>query len=138
MDKSVCEPLEEIFKRVQFVKIDLESANLDDESAETLFDMIEYYESAKNLNISGNVDIGARGWTSCAQMMKKTLSLEQLDAKDIVLTQQHINILKRPLQFVTHLRILKLENCSLAGRAFVIFSTLKFQLKFFFFLNSLQ
>ncbi|XP_015118892.1 uncharacterized protein LOC107042371 [Diachasma alloeum] len=120
LEKKHCEPLEELFKRIQFRKIDLEHSGLTDESAETLFDMIEYYESAKHVNISSNGNIGTRGWQACGQMIKKTLCLEQLDAKSIVLTQQHMNILRRPLQLVSHLQILKVENCGLAGRAFVI------------------
>ncbi|XP_063992639.1 uncharacterized protein LOC135170596 [Diachasmimorpha longicaudata] len=120
LEKKHCEPLEELFKRIQFRKIDLEHSDLTDESAETLFDMIEYYESAKHVNISSNGNIGTRGWQACGQMIKKTLCLEQLDAKSIVLTQQHMNILRRPLQSVSHLQILKVENCGLAGRAFVV------------------
>lgn len=120
LGKSNSEPLEEVFRRLQFVKIDLESSGLDDESAETLFDMFEYYESANHVNISHNGNIGARGWQACGSMIKRTLCLEQLEARDIVLTQQHMNILKRPLQYAAHLQILKLENCGLAGRAFVI------------------
>ncbi|KAG8035125.1 hypothetical protein G9C98_001615 [Cotesia typhae] len=120
LTKATSEPLEEIFRRLQFVKIDLESSGLDDESAETLFDIFEYYESANHINISHNGNIGARGWLACGLMIKRTLCLEQLDIRDIVLTQQHMNILKRPLQFAAHLQTLKLENCGLAGRAFVI------------------
>lgn len=120
LNKYHCEALEAILKRIQFIKIDLESSSLDDECAETLFDMFEYYESVKYLNISSNVNIGARGWQACSQMVKKTQCLEQLDAKDIVFTQQHMNILKRPLQFASQLQILKLENCGIAGRAFLI------------------
>ncbi|XP_034933703.1 protein phosphatase 1 regulatory subunit 37 [Chelonus insularis] len=120
LSRNFCEPLEEVLKRLQFKKIDLESASLDDESAETLFDMFEYYESVTHLNISSNCNIGERGWQACSQMIKKTQCLEQLEARDIVLTQQHMNILKRPLQLVTHLHVLKLENCGLAGRAFII------------------
>ncbi|CAD6245414.1 GSCOCG00013693001-RA-CDS [Cotesia congregata] len=120
LTKATSEPLEEIFRRLQFIKIDLESSGLDDESAETLFDIFEYYESAKHVNISHNGNIGARGWLACGLMIKRTLCLEQLDIRDIVLTQQHMNILKRPLQFAAHLQTLKLENCGLAGRAFVI------------------
>uniref|UniRef100_A0A0C9Q6R6 PPP1R37_0 protein n=1 Tax=Fopius arisanus TaxID=64838 RepID=A0A0C9Q6R6_9HYME len=120
LEKKNCEPLEEVFKRLQFRKIDLEKSGLTDESAETIFDMIEYYESAKHVDISSNGNIGTRGWQACGQMIKKTLCLEQLDAKGIVLTQQHMNILRRPLQLVSHLQILKVENCRLAGQAFVI------------------
>jgi hypothetical protein len=39
-----CEALEAILKRVQFRIIDLNNCGLDDASASSLFDMIEYYE----------------------------------------------------------------------------------------------
>lgn len=42
-----CEALEELFKRVQYKKIDLTSCDLDDISATSIFDMIEYYEATK-------------------------------------------------------------------------------------------
>lgn len=42
-----CEALEELFKRVQYKKIDLTSCDLDDISASSIFDMIEYYEATK-------------------------------------------------------------------------------------------
>lgn len=41
------------------------------QSSVILFDMLEYYESAKHLNISSNSDIGARGWQACSHMIKK-------------------------------------------------------------------
>lgn len=33
--------------------------------------MLEYYESAKHLNISSNQSIGIHGWQACANMIKK-------------------------------------------------------------------
>lgn len=113
LDAPHCEPLEELLKRVQFEKIDVESSSLDDEvtfywrmikrpkkrnvtkkkyenkganhfiikfliscfqSATILFDMLEYYQSARHLNMSSNRNIGARGWQACAQMIKKVRS----------------------------------------------------------------
>lgn len=41
------------------------------QSSVILFDMLEYYESAKHLNISFNPEIGARGWQACSHMIKK-------------------------------------------------------------------
>lgn len=43
------------------------------QSSVILFDMMEYYESAKHLNISSNPEIGARGWQACSHMIKKVL-----------------------------------------------------------------
>lgn len=71
-----CETLEEVLKRVQFKNINLEATSLDDESAVALFDMVEYYESAVHLNISGNENIGVRGWQACSRMIKKVRHTE--------------------------------------------------------------
>jgi protein phosphatase 1 regulatory subunit 37 len=68
--------LEEVLKRVQFKKIDLEAASLDDESSVALFDMVEYYEAAVHLNISGNENIGVRGWQACSRMLKRVRHVE--------------------------------------------------------------
>ncbi|XP_015191378.1 PREDICTED: serine-rich adhesin for platelets isoform X2 [Polistes dominula] len=116
LDVNNSETLEEILKRIQFKKIDLGATSLNDESSVILFDMLEYYESAKHLNISSNSDIGARGWQACSHMIKKTQCLEQLEAKDVTLNEQYMNILSRALRLVYHLHVLKLENCGLSGR----------------------
>ncbi|XP_072767664.1 uncharacterized protein [Anoplolepis gracilipes] len=123
LDQDHSEPLEEILKRVQFNKINLEGTSLNDESAVILFDMLEYYESAKRLNISFNPEIGARGWQACSHMIKKTQCLEQFEARDIMFNEQNMNILSRALRLVGHLHVLKLENCGLSGRAIVILVT---------------
>lgn len=41
------------------------------QGAVAVFDMIEYYESATHLNITGNQNISARGWQACSRMIKK-------------------------------------------------------------------
>ncbi|CAK9834568.1 Protein phosphatase 1 regulatory subunit 37 [Anthophora retusa] len=119
LDVNHAEPLEEIFKRIQFNKVDLEATSLNDESSEILFDMLEYYESAKHLNISSNQSIGIHGWQACANMIRKTQCLEHLEAKDIILNEQYMNILSRALRLVCHLHVLKLENCGLSGTLIV-------------------
>ncbi|XP_017880088.1 protein phosphatase 1 regulatory subunit 37 [Ceratina calcarata] len=119
LDVNHAEPLEEIFKRVQFNKVDLEDTSLSDESSVILFDMLEYYESAKQLNISLNQDIGIHGWQACANMIRKTRCLEHLEAKDVILNEQYMNILSRDLRLNCQLHVLKLENCGLSGRCIV-------------------
>lgn len=119
LDINHAEPLEEIFKRVQFNKINLEATSLNDESSVILFDMLEYYESARHLNISSNQNIGIHGWQACANMIKKTQCLEHFEAKDVILNEQYMNILSRALRLICHLHVLKLENCGLTGRSIV-------------------
>ncbi|NXD46830.1 PPR37 phosphatase, partial [Copsychus sechellarum] len=82
LDYRACEAMEEIFKRLQFKLVDLEQTSLDEDGASALFDMIEYYESATHLNIGSNKHLGARGWQAAAHMMRKTSSLQYLDARN--------------------------------------------------------
>ncbi|XP_049783625.1 protein phosphatase 1 regulatory subunit 37 [Schistocerca cancellata] len=118
-----CESLEEVLKRVQFKHINLEATSLDDEGSVALFDMVEYYEAAVHLNISSNPNIGVRGWQACSRMIKKTLCLEQLEARNLTLNEQFMPILSRALRIGTQLQVLKLENCGLAGRPTVILTS---------------
>ncbi|KAG0445265.1 hypothetical protein HPB47_017597 [Ixodes persulcatus] len=112
--------MEDIFKVVQFDSISLEACHLDDEGAATVFDMIEYYESARRLNISHNRNIDSRGWQACSRMLKKTSCLQHLDARNTALSEQTLLILGRALRLGSHLHSLHLENCSLTGRSLVI------------------
>lgn len=120
LDSIRGESLEEILKRIQFVTLSLEDTSLDDEGAVAIFDMIEYYESASHLNISGNQNISIRGWQACSRMIKKTQCLEQLEASNVNLNEQIMPILSRSLRITTHLQVLKLENCKLSGRPITI------------------
>lgn len=120
LDARQCEAMEDIFKAMQFDSISLEGCHLDDEGAATVFDMIEYYESARKLNISHNRNIDCRGWQACSRMLKKTPCLQHLDARDTALSEQTLLVLGRALRLGSHLNSLHLENCSLTGRSLVI------------------
>lgn len=124
LDQDHTEPLEEILKRIQFNKINLEGSFLNDEvlppiqvfhfipfinrlyffcfffflqSSVILFDMLEYYESARYLNISFNPEIGIRGWQACSHMIKKVFRLLNIRyisngiLKDVCLVQYSLS-----------------------------------------------
>ncbi|XP_055957015.1 protein phosphatase 1 regulatory subunit 37 isoform X2 [Patella vulgata] len=120
LDQKHCECLEEIFRRVQFRLVDLESSHLDDECAVALFDMIEFYCSACQLNISFNKNISMRGWQSCSRLIRRTPSLTFLDMRNCDLNERSIPIMGRALKLGSHLTILHLENIYLSGRPLVI------------------
>ncbi|KAG8236023.1 hypothetical protein J437_LFUL015401 [Ladona fulva] len=111
-----CEPLEEILKRLQFQTINLEGALLDDEASVALFDMVEYYEAAKQLDISSNDKIGPRGSQACSQMLKKARCLEKLVARNTQQSEHLMPALCRGLRIGMNLQILHLEHCNLRGR----------------------
>nr|XP_046245143.1 protein phosphatase 1 regulatory subunit 37 [Scatophagus argus] len=123
LDYKACESLEEILKRVQFKIIDLEQTNLDEDGASALFDMIEYYESATHLNISFNKHIGTRGWQAAAHMMRKTSSLQYLDARNTPLLDHSAPFVARALRISGSLAVLHLENAGLSGRPLMLLAT---------------
>ncbi|XP_055008191.1 protein phosphatase 1 regulatory subunit 37, partial [Boleophthalmus pectinirostris] len=123
LDYKSCEVLEEILKRVQFKVIDLEQTNLDEDGASALFDMIEYYESATHLNISFNKHIGTRGWQAAAHMMRKTSSLQYLDARNTPLLDHSAPFVARALRISGSLAVLHLENAGLSGRPLMLLAT---------------
>lgn len=115
-----CEALEEVLRRLQFNVVDLEGCYLDDEGAAAFFDMIEYYDSAVQLNISFTKHIDCRGWQACSRMLKKTTSLVHLNARSTGLNEQVLLIVGRALRLGSNLVTLHLENCGIFGRCLVI------------------
>ncbi|KAI8744502.1 protein phosphatase 1 regulatory subunit 37 [Biomphalaria glabrata] len=120
LDQKQCECIEEIFRRVQFKTLDLEASHLDDECATALFDMIEYYETACQLNISFNKNIQARGWQACSRLVRRTPNLTYLDIRNCDLNERFVPIFGRALKLGCHLTILHMECLALSGRPLVI------------------
>ncbi|KAF2354914.1 Leucine-rich repeat [Trinorchestia longiramus] len=119
LELGQCEGLEEIFKRVQFVCIDLENCSLSDDTVMPLLDMIEFYDSTTHLNISGNSNIGVRGWQACSRMLKKNQSVRSLNARGTNLNEVNMPILGKALKLGSRLHTLHLENCNLTGRSLI-------------------
>ncbi|XP_026748094.1 putative leucine-rich repeat-containing protein DDB_G0290503 isoform X2 [Trichoplusia ni] len=108
--------LESIMRRVQFRRLELEHAGVDDEGAEAIFDMVEYYESATVLCISGPRMFGIRGWQAASRMIKKSAELSELEVRDAPLEASHAPVLARSLRAHTcRLRALCLQRVALAG-----------------------
>ncbi|KAG5679345.1 hypothetical protein PVAND_008917 [Polypedilum vanderplanki] len=116
-----CEALEELFKRVRYRSIDLTSCSLDDVSATSLFDMIEYYEACNELNISENSNIKNRGWQSCISMIKRSQALHSLSTRGTILSDSNAGLLGNAL-LSSYIYTLKLEQCGLSGRPILCLS----------------
>ncbi|XP_016402626.1 protein phosphatase 1 regulatory subunit 37-like [Sinocyclocheilus rhinocerous] len=82
--------------------------------------MIEYYESATHLNISSNKHIGTRGWQAAAHMMRKTSSLQYLDAHNTPLLDHSAPFVARALRISGSLTVLHLENAGISGRPLML------------------
>lgn len=112
---NACETFEEILKRIQYCVIDVSSCGLDDTSASALFDIIEYYEAANELDISENRNILNRGWQACISMVKKSKALHVLSVRATALSDSNANNLGKAMM-TSCLHTIKLEHCTLSGR----------------------
>ncbi|KAJ8682757.1 hypothetical protein QAD02_018549 [Eretmocerus hayati] len=115
LHQNDCEALEEVFRRILFFKVDLDGAIAEDNSAEVLFQIFEFYEATAHIDISNNRYIGTYGWQACSRMLRKTTSLKRLDATNILLNEEYMTILTRGLRYA-YLIILRLDSCKLSGR----------------------
>ncbi|KAH8282584.1 hypothetical protein KR054_008552 [Drosophila jambulina] len=114
-----CEALEEIFKRIQYKCIDLSDCSLDESCLMALFQMIEYYEAANELDISYNKEtMTKRCWELCAYMVERSQELHLLNAESNQITKLGADSLGRALGS-SNLHTLKLEHCGLRGQPLV-------------------
>ncbi|KRJ97467.1 uncharacterized protein LOC6527061 isoform X3 [Drosophila yakuba] len=114
-----CEALEEIFKRIQYKCIDLSDCTLDESCLMALFQMIEYYEAANELDISYNKEeMTKRCWELCAYMVERSQELQLLNAESNQITKLGADSLGRALGS-SNLHTLKLEHCGLRGQPLV-------------------
>ncbi|XP_037828832.1 serine-rich adhesin for platelets isoform X2 [Lucilia sericata] len=112
---SDCEALEEVLKRVQYKSIDLSDCKLDEAAASALFDMIEYYEAAHELDISSNAaGMTHRSWISCTYMISHSQELQVLNAEGNPISKLSADLLGNALS-TSNLHTLKLEHCGLKG-----------------------
>lgn len=80
-----------------------------------MFDMIEFYEAATELDISENRAISYRGWQACAAMIKKSQALNALLTSGTSISESNASSLGKALMS-SAIHTLKLEHCGLTGR----------------------
>ncbi|OWR45269.1 leucine-rich repeat-containing protein 68, partial [Danaus plexippus plexippus] len=108
--------LEALMRKVQFRRLELDHADIDDEGAEALFDMIEFYESTSAICLMGPQRFGIRGWQAASRMIKKSVELTELEVCDSPLESSHAPVLERALRPAScRLRVLCLQQAALAG-----------------------
>ncbi|XP_030556581.1 mucin-5AC isoform X1 [Drosophila novamexicana] len=110
-----CEPLEEIFMRIQYKAIDLSECPLNESCLSALCQMIEYYEAANELDISYNKEqMTVRGWGLCTHMVGRSQELQMLNAEGNQISKVGAENLGTALS-LSNLHTLKLEHCGLKG-----------------------
>ncbi|KAG7327990.1 hypothetical protein KOW79_007934 [Hemibagrus wyckioides] len=115
LDYRSCESLEEILKSVRFNLINLQGAELEENGASSLMDMISYYESATHLDVSCNKSMGVSGWQALSRLLIQSRNLWRLDACNIPFEDYPAQALSRAL-LSSRLTILHLENTGLSGK----------------------
>ena len=106
--------------------MDLSTCDLDESSASALFQMIEYYEAATELDISNNPNgMTSRGWASCNSMVGHNRELQVLNAHGNPISVTGATTLGHSLSS-SNVHTIKLEHCGLRGRPF---SSLCFKLR---------
>lgn len=98
--------------------IDLTDCGLNDASATALFDMIEYYEAANEIDISENRNITNRGWAACINMVKRSHALQILVTRGTPLSESNAISLGKSM-LTSSLNTLKLEHCGLFHQFFI-------------------
>lgn len=102
-------------QQIQYKLIDLTDCGLNDASATALFDIIEYYEAANEIDISENRNITNRGWQACINMVKRSHALQILVTRGTPLSESNAISLGKSM-LSSSLNTLKLEHCGLSGR----------------------
>ncbi|PWA16586.1 hypothetical protein CCH79_00004461 [Gambusia affinis] len=114
LDHRSCEALEVVLKSLHFDFINLQAAQLEENGASSLLDMILYYESTTYLDISDNGSMGTSSWRALAHLIKQSVCLSRLDACNVCLVGYPVQSLSKAL-LTSQLRELHLNNAQLSG-----------------------
>ncbi|CAG9120142.1 unnamed protein product [Plutella xylostella] len=113
---AAVDALEAVLRKTQFRRIEIDHSAIDDEGAEALFDMIEYYESATMVSIKGPRDFAIRGWQAASRMIKKSAELQELQVVGSPVGAMSLPALSRALRpHSCRLRALSLTRTQLCG-----------------------
>lgn len=77
--------------------------------------MIEFYESAVELDMSENPPFSSAGWQSCISMMRKSRDLRVITLRGNPVSEMQATNLGKAIN-MSNLHTLKLEHCGLTGR----------------------
>ncbi|XP_040917269.1 protein phosphatase 1 regulatory subunit 37 [Toxotes jaculatrix] len=114
LDHRSCEALEVVLKSLHFDFINLQAAQLEENGASSLLDMILYYESTTHLDISDNSGMGTSGWRALAHLIKQSVCLSRLDVCNVPIADYPALSLSKAL-LTSRLTVLHLHNAQLSG-----------------------
>ncbi|XP_036065815.1 protein phosphatase 1 regulatory subunit 37 isoform X2 [Oryzias melastigma] len=114
LDHRSCEALEAVLKSLHFDFINLQAAQLEENGASSLLDMILYYESTTYLDVSDNTSMGTSAWRALAHLIKQSVRLSRLDVCNVSLVDYPARSLSKAL-LTSRLSVLHLHNAQLSG-----------------------
>ncbi|XP_041810034.1 protein phosphatase 1 regulatory subunit 37 [Chelmon rostratus] len=114
LDHRSCEALEVVLKSLHFDFINLQAAQLEENGASSLLDMILYYESTTHLDISDNSGMGTSCWRALAHLIKQSVRLSRLDVRNVPVVDYPAQSLSKAL-LTSQLTVLHLHNAQLSG-----------------------
>ncbi|XP_042356013.1 protein phosphatase 1 regulatory subunit 37 [Plectropomus leopardus] len=114
LDQRSCEALEVVLKSLHFDFINLQAAQLEENGASSLLDMILYYESTTHLDISDNSSMGTLCWRALAHLIKQSARLSRLDVCNVPVVDYPAQSLSNAL-LTSRLTVLHLHNAQLSG-----------------------
>ncbi|XP_070776769.1 protein phosphatase 1 regulatory subunit 37 [Enoplosus armatus] len=114
LDQRSCEALEVVLKSLHFDFINLQAAQLEENGASSLLDMILYYESTTHLDISDNSSMGTSCWRALAHLIKQSARLSRLDVCNVPVVDYPAQSLSKAL-LTSRLTALHLHNAQLSG-----------------------
>ncbi|KAM9355399.1 protein phosphatase 1 regulatory subunit 37 [Pholidichthys leucotaenia] len=114
LDQRSCEALEVVLKSLHFDFISLQAAQLEENGASSLLDMILYYESTTHLDISDNSSMGTSGWRALAHLITQSIRLSRLDVCNVPVVNFPAQSLSKAL-LTSRLAALHLHNAQLSG-----------------------
>ncbi|XP_072220930.1 protein phosphatase 1 regulatory subunit 37 [Leuresthes tenuis] len=114
LDQRSCEALEVVLKSLHFDFINLQAAQLEENGASSLLDMISYYESTTYLDISDNIRMGTSAWRALAHLIKQSVRLSRLDVCNVSMVDYPAQSLSKAL-LTSRLTVLHLHNAQLSG-----------------------
>ncbi|CAJ1074251.1 protein phosphatase 1 regulatory subunit 37 isoform X1 [Xyrichtys novacula] len=114
LDQRSCEALEAVLKSLHFDFINLQAAQLEENGASSLLDMILYYESTTHLDMSDSSSMGTSCWRALAHLIKQSVHLSRLDVCNLPLVDYPAQSLSKAL-LTSRLTVLYLHNAQLSG-----------------------
>ncbi|XP_034531353.1 protein phosphatase 1 regulatory subunit 37 isoform X1 [Notolabrus celidotus] len=114
LDQRSCEALEAVLKSLHFDFINLQAAQLEENGAASLLDMILYYESTTHLDMSDSGRMGTPCWRALAHLIKQSVRLCRLDVCNVPLVDYPAQSLSKAL-LTSRLTVLHLHNGQLSG-----------------------